>query len=675
MIKHIFVFLVMGFWLSGCPVLAGQNFNSSSSAPAKASVTPVSGGGIVTALKLAEKGQWSEARRIARNLPEAERYTFRWKEYRDGAPGIDFQDISAFIRARNDWPLMDIIRLEAEKVIPQNLPAQQIVDWFSANSPQTAKGMRLYVQALTKSGQGSDLEKLLNSWWEDADLTRDQQRQFYADYGRYLDKASHKKRLDTLLDRGDYSQAYGIADVLGAGYTALTQARVALANGEGNVNGYLNNVPPQLQNDEGLLYERLRWRRRNDMDSGAIEILSQEPPYGAKHDPAGWWQERQIIARRLLEKKNYKQAYQIARNHRQKEGLPFAEAEWLSGWLALERLNKSWEAFEHFERMYHKVETPISRARGAYWAGRASERLGHREIAEKWYRAGAQETGTFYGQMAAAALGLEPSLPRSFSQSSQTSLTSMSGLVQSAKWFDQAGIRSDTSAFLYRMGKLSETPEQFSAAADLAEKMGFRHVAIKIAQDAQANHGVLLQESAYPSLTQYLGGVKDVEWALIHALIRQESRFDHQAVSSAGARGLMQVMPATAKQVAGKMGISHQTDWLIARPDHNIKLGSRYIAQMLDRYGNNYAMALAAYNAGPGRVDKWINIYGDPRKGQIDLIDWIESIPFTETRNYVQRVMEGAYVYRLLLQGKQRECTIPLHVAEIKKEQSVPKKN
>lgn len=657
--------------LIGTPVFAAQNFNTTSvrhssgvERPAAQGASAYQGGGasVVSALRAAGRDEWSEAWRIARGLSGNEKAAFQWKAYRDGAPGNDFANIAAFVRTHSDWPLMDIIRLEAEKVIPDNLPADQIVAWFSENSPQTAKGMRLYASALSRSRSAADMEKVLNDWWETADMSRDQQKQFYADYGRYLDRSSHEKRLDTLIARGDYGAAYGVADVLGAGYVELTQARVALANGEGNVNGYLNRVPANLQNDEGLLYERLRWRRRNDMNDGAIEILNKEPAFGAKHDPAAWWTERQMIARRMLEVRNYKQAYALAKNHRQKEGLPFAEAEWLAGWIALEHLNKTWDAFEHFERMYHKVETPISRARGAYWAGRASAKLNHPEIAEKWYRTAAKETGTFYGQMAGAELGLTPSLPKSFEESAISALTSVMPMVQAAKWFDQAGLRSDASAFLFRIGKVAETPEQFSAAADLADDMGYRHVAIKTAQEAQSKHGIYLSESAYPSMTKHLSGVNDVEWALVHALIRQESRFDHQAVSSVGARGLMQVMPATAKQVAGKMGISHQTDWLISRPDHNIKLGTRYIAQMLDQFDNNYAMAIAAYNAGPGRSVKWAKTYGDPRLGEISLVDWIESIPFSETRNYVQRVLEGVYMYRLLLDGKQKRCTIPIHV-------------
>lgn len=666
MTRALFSSLLCTAVLMTVPARAGQNFHAGPlpgyQTGASSAAPSYSGGGVMAALRAANNDEWGEARSIAAGLSGTDKDIVRWKLYRDGAPGNDFSDMAAFVRTHTDWPLMDIVRLEAEKIIPEGLSADQAIAWFSENPPQTAKGMRVYAAALRRTGREAELEKVLTTFWETAEMSRDQQKQFYADYGRYLDRASHQKRLDALISRGDYNAAYGVADVLGPDYVALAQARIAMANGEGDINGYLNRVPASLQKDEGLLYERLRWRRRHDLDDGAVEILNMEPSYGAKYDSAAWWTERQMIARRFLERKNDRKAYDLAKNHRQKEGAPFAEAEWLAGWIALEHLGKTWDAFEHFERMYHKVETPISRARGAYWAGRASAKLNHPEVAQKWYQTAAKEIGTFYGQMAAAELGQAPALPKSFNAHGSSALASMRSMVEAAKAFDRAGLRPDASAFLFRIGKLAETPEQSAAAAELADDMGYRHVAIKTSQEAQSKYGIYLVDSAYPSITKYLSGVSDVEWALVHALIRQESRFDAQAVSSVGARGLMQVMPATAKQVAGKMGISHQTDWLISRPDHNIKLGTRYIAQMLDQFDNNYAMAIAAYNAGPGRSVKWANTYGDPRRGEISLVDWIESIPFSETRNYVQRVLEGVYMYRLLLDGKQKRCAIPIHV-------------
>ena len=196
----------------------------------------------------------------------------------------------------------------------------------------------------------------------------------------------------------------------------------------------------------------------------------------------------------------------------------------------------------------------------------------------------------------------------------------------------------------------------------LAEELALRHIAIKIGQEAEKKTGAAMHRFTYPALTKELQGVGDLEWALTNAIIRQESRFDHSAVSHAGARGLMQLMPRTAKETARKNGRSHQTAWLTTRPSHNIFLGTRYLKEMVRRYNGNYAMAAAAYNAGPGRVDKWNRQFGDPRKGQIALIDWMELIPIYETRNYAQRVLEGTYVYRIRLEDVQKEPKHKLHV-------------
>jgi soluble lytic murein transglycosylase len=618
---------------------------------------------ISYALKLAAQDRWSDARRqIPRGGETLEQKTFAWMEYKSGAPGIRFDDVAAFIRANPDWPLIDRLRMQAEKVMTDGLPAQKIINWFKENQPVTPRGMDKYVQALIQSGQDSAARKAVQEWWPEASLTRDQQKNFFSTYESYLNRQTNVLRFNALLSRGEYSNARGMATVLGKGYPELAEARIALSSGSGNVNPLIDAVPANLRNDEGLLFERLRWRRRNDINDGALEILAEPLNYADMYDPSAWWQERHIMARRLIEERQYAKAYRLVNNHGQREGLAYSQAEWLAGWLALQFLNKPWDAFEHFERMYHKVETPISKSRAAYWAARASDKLGHKEIAVKWYRVAAQTQTTFYGQLAAAALGDPQLLPAIAGGSAKSDNKSLAELLNAAGYFQQAGLRSEASSFILRAGNIAQTPDEYTLAARKAAGMHLDHIAIRVAQEAEKKN-IILTDYAYPLVDNYLRGINDIEWALVHALIRQESRFDDQAISAAGARGLMQLMPGTAKEVAKKAGLSHQTDWLVTRPEHNIKLGTKYIAQMVDRYNGNYAMALAAYNAGPGRVDRWIKEFGDPRTGEINLVDWIELIPIYETRNYVQRVMEGVYVYRLRLKNIQRKHDIPIHIA------------
>ena len=348
----------------------------------------------------------------------------------------------------------------------------------------------------------------------------------------------------------------------------------------------------------------------------------------------------------------------------QTDGLPYAEAEWLAGWLALRFMDKPTEAYQHFTALYQKVSTPISRARAAYWSGRAAEGIGQKNLAEKWYKTAASFQTVYYGQMASIELRMTDHLP----QVSPPVLTKSdlrnfgeNELIRTALLFHKAGMADDAGRFLQAFISYEETPKAYRYGAELAAKMGEYHEAVRIAKKA-TKKGLFLTAQSYPTITKWLKNEDAIEWALIHALIRQESMFKYTAVSPAGARGLMQLMPSTAKATAKKLEMSHQTSWLTQKPSHNIKLGAEYMRSLIERFDGNYPLAIASYNAGPGRVNQWLKQFGDPRKGEIDIIDWIELIPYSETRNYVQRVMEGVYVYRLRLKGIQSEPAYEIYV-------------
>lgn len=621
---------------------------------------------IVQALKQAEKGNWPQADAIIRKVQNpAGKNVLEWFAYTKGAPNKSFKEISIFVNKNPDWPYLDKIRVEAEKNLKDNVSQTALIKWFSQNQPVTAHGMDLYLRALISRNDLTSARRVIRNWWPKASLTRDQQREFYKLYGRYLDRDSHIDRLNFLLHSKKYTNASAIADVLAGGYPALTSARKALAQGNSNVNNLINAIPSNLQRDEGLLFQRLKWRRQNDLNEGAIEILNKAPRSSKMYKPADWWRERHIITRRLIEKRQYKKAYSLVSKHKQREGFPLAQAEWVSGFLALRFVNEPWKAFEHFEKLYKNVKSPISKSRGAYWSGRASAKLKHAKIAQQWYQVAANYPETFYGQLAQEKLNKNVSLSNQAPtvSTAQRNQFQKQDLVQAAVWLNEAGLRKESSAFLLRLSENAQNSQQYILTAQLAEKMGQRHIAIKVAQALQKEKNISVKQYLYPQMFRELKNVKNVELAFVNSIIRQESRFDQRAVSHAGARGLMQLMPATAKEVASRNNLRHQTAWLTSRPSHNISLGSSYLAQMVNRFNGNYAMAAAAYNAGPGRVDRWIKQFGDPRTRQIDLIDWVELIPIYETRNYVQRVLEGVHVYRDHLKGKQRPVTQSIHVS------------
>jgi soluble lytic murein transglycosylase len=618
----------------------------------------------VQGLKHIERKEWEKARQVMlATKSKLVHDLYHWMAYTRDYGKPRFEDVAQFIQVHPDWPRARTVQLTAEKVMPKDWNARHTVDWFDRYAPQTADGMDRYLQGLIALGRTDQATKVFQNWWPNATLTSDQQDRLLRSHIKLNATAVNANRIGHLIARERYTDARSLARFMGRGYPALVEARIALSRGSSDANALVSQVPAHLKDDPGLMYERLRWRRKNDLDVGAVEILHKQPAANKITNPTGWWHERNIIIRRLLDKKQFKSAYMVAASHRHEKGVPFVEAEFLAGWIALQFINEPWKAFEHFERLYHNSETALSKSRGAYWAGMASLKLGHKDIADQWLRVAARHQTTFYGQMAVGALDQSQKPPQ------QTPPTRTAAgeaqflahdLVQISKILHSAGMWRETTTFLDAVASNSNDPETVMLTAELSKSLDHHHNALNIAKRALQNN-IMITDYAFPTMLNLMKNV-DVEWALVHGLIRQESAFDIKARSGVGASGLMQLMPATATETAKKAGIPHSQEWLTTKPDHNVRLGSLYLKRMLARYDNNYALALAAYNAGPGRVDRWLVQFGDPRKGEISLIDWIEMIPFTETRNYVQRVLESVYVYRLKIGTAQATNKAPIHV-------------
>lgn len=618
---------------------------------------------VIQALKAADRQQWSIARsQIAKAKDPLANRVFSWMYYTSAEGPFPFEQISAFIRRVPDWPQQGTLRLAAEKSIRDDTPNDTVIAWFHDYGPQTADGMERYLKALQAKGLTAEMERVINAWWGDASLTPGQQDYFLHAFGKLIKADTHKRRFNTSLYKGQVSNARAIARVLGRGYPELAEARIVLAAGQVGAEPFLARVPPALKNDPGLMLERLRWRRKKNLDFGALEILHNPPPMNLVANPDDWWKERHIQARRLMERKQYESAYLLVSEHGLSEGASYADAQFLSGWLALRFLKKPWEGFEYFEALYHKSTMPITRARAAYWAGLASESLGHSEIAVKWYQSGAKYPTTFYGQMSLAKLGREsdPVTVKPPLTVEVRTAFERNEKARAAKLFFSAGLKKDASTFIRSYADSATSTEQFYLAAGLTNDWKKPDDSVAIAKKAQTK-GIVMADYAFPTMLAQVKPLK-TEWALIHGIIRQESAFDVDALSPAGARGLMQLMPGTAKETAHKAGIGYDSGWLTSRPDYNIRLGAIYISKMLDRFDNSYPLAIAAYNAGPGRVNEWLKENGDPRKGEVDMIDWIEMIPVAETRNYVQRVLEGVYIYRHKFADLQK-ATGKIHVS------------
>ncbi|BDW95927.1 lytic transglycosylase [Thalassospira tepidiphila] len=562
--------------------------------------------------------------------------------------GHSFEEITAFIDAHPKWPNQALLRQRAEEAMTDAVPDEEILAWFKRSAPVTADGATRQIKALLGAGQESAAIALVRSSWINENFGSGQERRFLDRYGEYIDQETHQQRLDRLLWEGRLTTAARMMKYVSDDYRRLAEARAALRAMSGGVDGAINRVPEKYRDDPGLIYERVRWRRKKDRDQDARDLLLSQANDLAYISirPQYWWLEKAILARRALQKGHITDAYRLVANHGQVDPGDIAEAEWYAGWIALEFLGDADIALTHFQNLYDVVQYPISLSRGSYWAGRANEALGDQKRAKEWYAIAAEHAHTFYGQLAIDKLGSKPSysVEQPVPTAEQRAEFEAQELTQVVRKLGAMGLGNIIRPFIMALVYEHDEPEYLAMATDLAREYGRTDLGILAAKRSiRTGSGYL--DAAYPIHEQVpLGRAPDP--ALVHAIMRQESLFNPQAVSSAGARGLMQLMPATAKRMAQSLKLDYDTDRLIEDPSFNIAVGRAYLSRLLDRWDGQEVLTIASYNAGPTRVRQWINEYGDPRDPDVDLVDWIEMIPYSETRNYVQRVMEGTYVYR-----------------------------
>lgn len=596
------------------------------------------------AIQMIKDEDWNGARaEVVQASDPALNKFYEWSLYRGDLVGLPFERIATFIQQNPHWPEQNKMRGTAERNMPDTLPASYLVSWFTAYPPVTGEGILKMMAAGESTGQSMD--SVLNTAWQEAAMDKETQDKIINVYGRRITVNAFHARFDRLLDEDAYTMARAMAGQLQNGYPKMIEARIALREGKRGADDLMYNVPQNLKSVSGFVFDCVRWLRKNDNNSAAADLLTKAGIVTNITYPEDWWKERNIIARRLMEDKNYSKAYKIAAGHGLSKGSEFAEAEWLSGWLALRFLNRADIAASHFSRMYAKVETAISKARAAYWMGRATDALNKPDEAKTWYYQAGTYPHTYYGQIALNHLRV-PISPRSpvIASAADTNSIASSDLIQTAIILHRAGEESLSAKFINAKLEDIKSEGEFQALATYLKRIGNTSGAYRVAKRASWKN-IFLGDVAYPSLMQWVGNL-DIDPALAHGIIRQESQFDTTARSPAGALGLMQLMPATAREVADKRDWDHQTAWLTSRPEHNILLGSAYLNDLLKRFNGSYPLAIASYNAGPSRVRGWLEAFGDPRAGEINWIDWIELIPVAETRNYVQRVTEGVVTYR-----------------------------
>lgn len=587
------------------------------------------------------------------------RKIFEWLWLQQRRSGATFDDIVGFLEANPEWPNRDVLMRRAEEASVDRLDDGTILAWYDRRKPTTADGAARFADALLRSGARARASAVVSEAWARAGFGKAQEKEFLAHFGGLLGSQDHAARLDNLLWEGRFDEARRIFSRVAPERRALAEARIQLALQGRGVDGALRRVPASLTNDPGLLYERLRWRRRKDMDSLALDILRHPP--GDLVRPELWWTERAIMARRLLQDGRGREAYGVVHDHRLAPGPSYAEAEFLAGWIALRHLGDPKLALTHFANLYGAARFPVTLARGALWAGQAAGAIGEEAAAREWYLRAAAYPITFYGQVARAKLSPadRPAWPErpAVSEEERTAFLA-SELARAARILEEIGGAERVKPFVLRLVASATSPLDHALAAEFAIKLGRPDLAVASAKRSAQNAGIMLPHFGWPIVA--LADGEPPEPHLVLATIRQESAFEPAAVSRAGARGMMQLMPATARAVAREIGLgaSYRDARLLADPGLNIRLGRAYLGRLIDDFGGSYVLALAAYNAGPARARAWVRDYGDPRDPAVDPLDWIESVPFEETRNYIQRVMENLQVYRYLLATTSAERTI-----------------
>jgi soluble lytic murein transglycosylase len=611
------------------------------------------------ALSEMKQAKWTSALKTSKRARDKSIYNFiQWRHLLTKGNKASYYEYKAFIDANEDYPRIGRIKYLAEhKLSTDTVSPKKIVNLFENNEPLSGFGKMILGESYVLLGSKQKGVSLVKEGWITAELNRSELKFYRKKFKKYLNSDDYVKRADYLAWNNKYWDLKRLLRYLPKDYQLLYTARQLLMSKSYGVDNAIAKVPTRFKNDAGLNYDRLKWRRKRGRVDSSLEILlkiNNTKDYLVRPDK--WWTEREIISRSLIYKKKFELAYKVSSNHALSDGPEYAAAEWMSGWIALSFLNDPLLAKDHFENFYNNVGYPISVSRGAYWLGKTYQKLGEKNLAVEWLQKAAEFLTTYYGQLAFMELNPDKTfeLPKDLEVSKNyKDYFFKKELVKIIYLLDELDTDKYTKHILRHLANDDIKNGSEILAAQLATTINRFDFAIQIAKIASYEKR-FHNKFNYPiiSTPKYINGRKIPETAFILSIIRQESEFDLSANSHAGAKGLMQLMPYTAKVVAKQAKLPYSKSRLTKDAEYNINLGSHYIAGLILDYDGAYPFAVAAYNAGPKRVKYWKKINKNPQKKQIDYINWIELIKFRETRNYVQRVLENYNVYRYILEQK-----------------------
>jgi peptidoglycan lytic transglycosylase len=560
-----------------------------------------------------------------------------------------------FIADHDDWPGMILLRREGEQSIPETAAPERVLAYFNDARPRTGTGSLRLAAALWATDQRDAAMAEARRAWTTMSLTAEERDQFMIDWPRTL-RSEHEARLDFLLWENRASQARAMYPLVDDGWERLAEARLALRARRNGVNALISAVPAGLRSDPGLNFERFIWRIREGLEDSARELIEASSESAATLGrPLEWANRRRQLARSLMRAGDLSAAYRVAANHQIQaadNASSYSDLEWIAGYTAF-RMGQFDTALHHFNDFRAAVYSPISMGRAGYWIGRTQEALGNADAAAEAYAQGAEFQSSFYGQLAAERAGL-PTDP------------AFTGQEDFGRWQDAGFVNSE----VFRAGlRLIEAGEmdlgaRFMASlvdelsrqdagrlGDLALELDSPRIALAVAK-AAAQAGHVIMRAYYPIYPDLVAADLPVSDRLTLSIARRESEFNPSVISGAGAIGLMQVMPRTGRETAGRLGLQFDEGRMLSDAGYNATLGAGYLAYLIEEFGPNPVLIAAAYNAGPSRARRWSEANGDPWGAEVDIVDWIESIPFRETRNYVMRVTEAMRIYQAHLSGE-----------------------
>ena len=606
-----------------------------------------------------KQAKWPNALKSAKKAKDKSIYNFvQWRHLLTKGNKASYYDYKTFIDSNENYPRIGRVKYLAEhKLSTESIAPKKIIDWFGENEPLSGFGKMILGESFILDGNDQKGISLIKEGWISAELSRSELKFYRKKFKKYLNADDYIKRADYLAWNNKYWDLKRLLRYLPKDYELLYTARQLLMSKSYGVDNAIAKVPSRFKNDAGLNYDRLKWRRKRGRVDSSLEILlkvKNTKDYLVRPDK--WWIEREIISRSLIYKKKYELAYKVASKHALTDGPEYAAAEWMSGWIALSFLNDPLLAKDHFENFYNNVSYPISTSRGAYWLAKTYQKLEKQDIANQWFEKAANFLTTYYGQL--AFMELNPNQTFELTKDMEISKDYRNDflkkdLVKMIYLLDELDEDKYTKHILRHLANDNIDNGSELLAAELATNIDRYDFAIQIAKIASYEKR-FHNTYNYPiiSTPKFINGRKIPDTAFILSIIRQESEFDLSANSHAGAKGLMQLMPYTAKLVAKQANLPYSKSRLTKDAEYNINLGSHYIAGLILEYDGAYPFAIAAYNAGPKRVRYWKKINKNPQKNQIDYVNWIELIKFKETRNYVQRVLENYNVYRYILEQK-----------------------